>query len=286
MNTCTRLIAVIGLMIFGLRSAKADVFVIIKYNTAATWTRYQADDLQKTDGSGIARPYKHKAVSGSDSWSRYEIVNLTAGTTRSVDYWTFYDRGIAIKRYGFEPSDQSGYGAASLVSYSRAGGTNASPTYQWHNEFSNSSGSGGPEDATNPSTQLFRYESLYYVTAGPLALTTVIPATTAPVAPAIKALVPIRAAGVDNSYDFHAIYPSNAPGTLPDSITVEFSSGSPTVNYDSVLSANANKAAPVATTLIDYDGTVLSPRSMGYAIKLVRDALELLGYEKQETTGY
>jgi len=285
MKTCAILAVAMGLMIFGALPAKGDVIVIIKYNTAATWTRYQADDLQKVDTSGIARPYKHKAVSGSDSWSRYEIVNLTAGTTRSVDYWTFYDRGIAIKRYSFEPLDQPGYGAASLVLYSRAGGTNAAPTYQWHNEFSSSSSGGGPEDGTNPSTQLFRYENLYYVTAGPLALTTVIPATTVPVAAAIKALVPIRATGVDNSYDFHAIYPSDTPGTLPDSITVEFSSGLPTVNYDSVLSANANKAAPVAASLIDYDGTVLSPRSMGYAIKLVRDALELLGYEKQENTG-
>lgn len=250
--------------------------VIVKYNTAATWTRYQADDLQ------TAKPYAHKALSGSEGWSRYEILNLNTGTFRIVSYDTTYDRGVAIKRYDLDPNDYDiATSPYAFASYYRAGGTNAAPTYRWQNEFSGSSSEGGPEDPVAPSNYLYRFEFMYYVGTAPLAMTTIIPATTVPIAAAVKALVPIGATGTDTSYYYFASYPNDAPGTPPDSIMVEFSSAAPTVNYDSVLSANANKTAPTAASLVDYDGTTLTPQSTAYAVKLVRDALELLGYEKR-----
>jgi hypothetical protein len=63
-------------------------------------------------------------------------------------------------------------------------------------------------------------------------------------------------------------------------LTVEFASGVATENYDSVLTASANAASPAASSLTDYDGTPLTARTMAYAVKLVRDALEKIGYEK------
>jgi len=260
--------------------AISNTIVIVKQNTAISWTTYQADNLGQSQV-----PYARKLLKGVDSEAQYEIMDLTTGGYALVSNYTYYNKGQAIKRYSFQ--SQSGapgpknFGPCASVKYSRLVSPNTAPKYQYVSRFKRRDQFGGPGDTVSPSTYEYRLDGLFHVTI-PVGLTVIIPGRS-PVPP-IQALVPISAVGTDDRYEFEQSYTTDDLDPqiiLPDPVSkiVTLSLGKVTQTYDSVLTGRANALTVPAAGLIDYDGTTLSPNTLSYAIKLVRDALEALGYE-------
>jgi hypothetical protein len=254
---------------------RADVIVILKWSVPVFSTRYEVVNDSATPN------YARKTISFTETWSYYDIHNVTTGEMITLDYLTWYNIGTTpIKRYSVGDVESS-VGFLSRSYFNRAASPNTAPTYNFVVEFNSAVASGGPDDPTTPDNWFSYFQLWDSVIKAAQPITTVIPAKATPPTPAQRVLLPSGATGAHQGFRQELFFPGT-PGNfaaVPTNKRYTLEKGTTTLNYDSVLTGKANAPLAANVHVFDFDGVEVFPGTLSYAVKVVRDSLEKLGYE-------
>jgi hypothetical protein len=264
--------------------AHADTIVILKWSVPMSNTVYEVENAAATstdlnDANADGKPYARKTVAFTEAWANYQIHNVITGQRIMIDYFTWYQSAtVAIKRYavGGMEANSPGYLARDL--FWRAPSANTAPTYNFIDIDTGATLVGGPTD-TPPTNDSFYYQRWAHLLRAAQPITTVIPALGGN--PAIKVLLPSLATGPHRGFTQHLYHPG-APGSISPNASnrqYTFESGTTTLSYDSVLTGKSNAALAANVHVFNQAGAEVFPGTLAYAVKLVRDSLEALGYE-------
>jgi hypothetical protein len=266
--------------------ATANTIVILKWSAPVSSTIYEVENASANgsdpnDGDGDGKPYPRKKITYSQTWAYYDIYDVTTGEIVSIDYRTTYQSPtVPIKEY-FVGAVRQGAGWLARSTFLRAPSPNTAPTYNFVDVDLWSTAEGGPDDPASPGN-LFRYEQVWsHMIKLNQALATIIPAKTTPPTPAVKVLLPSGATGPHQGFIQELFYPGPV-GSLnpsPSNKRYIFETGTATLSYDSVRTAKANAPLAANVHVFDQNGVEVFPGTLAYSVKLVRDALEALGYE-------